>query len=114
MAMPEKVKDPINQPLVNARNVITLVLGDQNKIHWYSGADVDQAQTTNFSGNGIRKVLFDKKSRIENLHVVIKPSEKSQYKNMVDILDEMIISQIEHYSIVDLEIPDKELLQKEL
>src|SRR5688572_9573449 len=90
--MPDKVESPTPQPPINAKRVLTLVLGDQNKIHWYVGTASDQAETTTFSGNGIRKLLIDKKNSIQDLHVLIKPSDQSQYKNIIDILDEMIIT----------------------
>ncbi|HNP47982.1 MAG TPA: biopolymer transporter ExbD, partial [Bacteroidia bacterium] len=36
------------------------------------------------------------------LIVLIKPDEKSKYKNLVDILDEMLICNVGRYAIVDL------------
>jgi biopolymer transport protein ExbD len=112
MVMPDKVSDPITKTPVKAERVLTLVLDANNKIHWYPGVNIDLVKTTDFSKGGIRKVLLDKKSAIKNLYVVIKPSDKSQYKNMVDILDEMILTEISQYAIVDLEIADKDLIAK--
>lgn len=34
--------------------------------------------------------------------VLIKPSDKSSYKNLVDIIDEMTIAGIASYAIVDI------------
>ena len=65
-----------------------------------------------------RKITKDEfsqhKSRIKAnkkaLIVVIKAEEKSKYKNLVDILDEMSICNIGRYAIVDLTESDKQLL----
>ena len=39
--------------------------------------------------------------------VIIKPSKKSNYKNLVDILDEMAIADIQTYVIVNDYTPDE-------
>jgi hypothetical protein len=44
--------------------------------------------------------------------VVIKPSENATYKNTVDILDEMAISDIKRYAMVDLFEAEKALIAK--
>lgn len=106
--MPEKNPGP--QPKIKAEKVLTLVLGEQNKIHWYVGTASDQAITTDFSANGIRKVLTEKKNSIKGLHVFIKPSNESQYQDIIDILDEMIITGIERYAIVEMETQDEKLI----
>lgn len=112
LSMPEKITVPINQPPIRANRVITLVLGAENKIYWYTGTASEAAETTNFSVGGIRKILIDKKRMVKDLYVLIKPSDKSQYKNIVDILDEMIITEMEHYAIVDMESQDKLLIAR--
>jgi hypothetical protein len=54
-----------------------------------------------------QKACLDK-----DLVVVIKPGELATYKNTVDILDEMTISDIRRYAMVDLFPVEKELIQK--
>lgn len=109
--MPEKLTDIDKQKPIKAENVLNLVLGAQDKIYWYIGVANGKAETTDFSGDGVRKILSEKKAKIENLHVLIKASDQSQYKNLIDVLDEMIIGDIVRYTIVDMEKPDKEMVQ---
>jgi biopolymer transport protein ExbD len=106
--MPEKVIS--KQKPIKAEKVLTLVLGAQNKIYWYIGVANGKAELTNFSSSGVRKILSEKKTKIKNLHVLIKASDQSQYKNLIDVLDEMIIGHIERYTIVQMEKPDQELV----
>jgi len=47
-----------------------------------------------------------------DLVVVIKPDEEATYKNTIDILDEMAISDIKRYAMVDLFPVEKELIKK--
>jgi hypothetical protein len=44
--------------------------------------------------------------------VIIKPGKRSSYKNMVDILDEMLIHRITRYAIVDPGNIDAALLER--
>jgi len=90
---------------VNAKQVLTLVLEEKDKVYWYEGVDNPKIGLTNFSANGVRKVLLEKNAQIKKMVVLIKPSSKSRYKNLVDILDEINITKIERYFIVK-ETPD--------
>lgn len=54
-----------------------------------------------------QKVCLDK-----DLVIVIKPDEDATYKNTIDILDEMAISDIKRYAMVDLFPVEKELIKK--
>jgi biopolymer transport protein ExbD len=112
ITMPEKPKkDDPEPPKVNERDVLTIVLGENDKVYWYSGITDPKIELTNFSATGIRKVLRTKKSEIPKLVVLIKPSDKSKYKNMVDILDEMNIGVIQRYAMVDITPTDEELIK---
>jgi len=54
----------------------------------------------------VKEIKGDKNGQV----VIIKPTEESTYKNMVDALDEMQICSIGIYAIVDVEAPDKFLM----
>lgn len=111
ITMPEKPKKEDNQPLVNEKKVLSLVLGKDDKVFWYVGITDPQIQVTNFSQDGVRKVLLDQNQQIRDLVVLIKPSDGSKYKNLVDILDEMQISNVARYALVDITPEDVELIK---
>jgi hypothetical protein len=52
----------------------------------------------------IRDIIIQKKrsTPAEDFMVVIKPSEESTYKDMIDILDEMTINDVARYALVDI------------
>jgi len=55
------VKDPLNKPQ-EVTNAITALLTDKDKIYWYYNAykpDTTKLEVTDFSPNGIRKILLD-------------------------------------------------------
>jgi biopolymer transport protein ExbD len=90
---------------------LTLILGKNDRIFWYVGITNPKVEIANFSANGIRKVLLQKNQEIRNMIVLIKPDDTSNYKNMVDILDEMTISNIQRYALVDITPVEKELIK---
>ena len=109
--MPDKTDNNKEAP-VKASHAITIILGEDDKVYWFQGTE-DQApkvEVTDFSSEGIRKVLFRKNKEIGNKFVVvIKAMQKSKYKNMVDILDEMTITNTKRYAIVQITPEDIEL-----
>ena len=107
--MPEN--DKTDQPKVNERHVLTLVMSANDKIYWYMGITDPVVKVTNFSKTGVRKLLLEKKNKIPQLIILIKSTDDSKYKNMVDILDEMNINSIKRYAIVDVTSTDKELIK---
>ena len=111
ITMPEKPKEEDKQPVVNEKRVLTLVLGGNNKVYWYLGITDPKVELSDFSSDGIRKILLQQNAQIKEMVVLIKPSDESKYKNVVDILDEMNISNIARYALVDMTPVDKELIK---
>jgi biopolymer transport protein ExbD len=112
ITMPEKPKPEDKMPEVNEKRVLTLVLGANDKIYWYIGITDPKVEVTNFSNEGVRKILLRENSQIKEMVVLVKPSEESRYKNMVDILDELTISNVSRYALVDITDVDKELVKE--
>ena len=100
--------------------VLTLIPCDNNMVKYYEGnlpANGQFNETTN-TVNGIRKLILDKKERVEkqsgknDMILIIKPADESSYKNFVDILDEVSINEIKHYFIDKLSDTEKNMLKK--
>ena len=106
--------------LLDKRRVITLLLDDNNKIISYKGIlEVPDEKPTvlKYGREGIRKELMCSNRQIMKLTgrndatiVIIKPSIKSNYGNLVDILDEMAINKISNYSIMNDFTPEESKL----
>jgi biopolymer transport protein ExbD len=109
--MPDKTKDNKEQKIKESK-ALTVILGEKDKIYYYQGLENPEVKFTNYSPTGIRKLLLDKSREIDGLIVLIKPMERSRYKNMVDILDEMAITNQQRYSLVDISEADLALAQK--
>jgi biopolymer transport protein ExbD len=112
------VKDPNEevQTPVKASNALTIILGEEDRLYYYEGllspTDPEpELVKSDYSSKGIRQVLLRLRAN-PDLVVMIKPHEESRYTNVVDILDEMAITNIKKYAIVDITDADKEFVEK--
>lgn len=102
-----------NANAVKASKALTIILGGENKVYWYAGlpGDDNPPKVTDFSQDGIRKVVLTKNKEVKDLVVLIKPTNDSNYKNVVDILDEMNITNVKRYALVDITQVDLDLIK---
>lgn len=98
IAMPEKSIGDVSP--INYKNVLSLTLGENNKIYYSDGTGL-HPRKTDYSDSGIRKILIESKRSNPKLYVLIKPTENANYKNVVDIFDEMDLLNIPRYALVD-------------
>jgi biopolymer transport protein ExbD len=104
--MPAKTVDGTAIP---SSRSLTVVLGEKDSLFYWNGMidETTKPILTNYSTIGIRQVLLNNLTRIKqetpdkDLIVLIKPTEKANYKNVVDILDEMAITKVKTYAIVE-------------
>lgn len=108
ITMPEKEGDAVTP--ISDKQVITFVLGEKDKIYWYEGVNDPKVNVTDYSPDGIRKLLLKKNKEIKNMYILIKPSEKSRYKNIVDIFDEITITDMKRYALVKITPDDTRLI----
>ncbi len=107
--MPDKVEDEKEQTKINEKDILNLVLGENNKIYWWIGL-TPPVETTGYGKNGVRKLILEQNRANPKLMILIKPQDKSKYENMVDILDEMDITASKRYAIVDFTPDDKTII----
>jgi biopolymer transport protein ExbD len=110
--MPDKTDDNKKMEIKESRTM-TVVLGEENKIYWFMGFQNPEVKVTDFTKEGIQKVIVQKSSSLkEDLVVIIKPGKQSKYKNLVDVLDEIHTSGKKvRYSISKITDRDLELIK---
>ncbi len=112
--MPKDVDKPEDQNKVKESGAFTILLGKQDVVYFYEG--LDPATEGNFrtaTFKTIRDEIIRKKqsTKVDDLVIIIKPSEDATYKNTVDILDEMTISEIKRYAMVDISPVEYQLVK---
>lgn len=143
-------------PKVKESKTITLLLGGEDKVYYFSGRidesaynDYTVLKETDYSSNtsneGLRGILLERnmdavnrmrelklervekgnkmseeefiersreiKGDVDALTVIIKPMATSNYKNLVDALDEMQICSVGKYAILDITEGDHFLVE---
>jgi biopolymer transport protein ExbD len=101
----------------SSSKVLTLSLAENNKLYWYRGRDI-QVDSIDFSiPANLRSVFENEKSKVKNkwgtdtvMIVLIKPMKKATFKNIVDVMDEMAISNIKKYVLMNFTTQDSILL----
>ena len=111
--MPDKTDTKETSPVKLSESLT--VCPDENKVYYYQGIPTDAGtvmQVTNYSETGIRKVIADLKAKVgSNFTIVIKPTKKAKYRNMIDMLDECAITNNKRYALLEID-PDTEALIK--
>jgi biopolymer transport protein ExbD len=111
----------VNMPEKNQKNetmkvkeskTTTIVLAENDKVYYYTGVENPEVKLTNFSESGLRKVLLEKVKTIQDPIIIIKAKKEAKYKNVVDVIDEMAITGVKIYALVDITPADLELLAK--
>ena len=113
LGLPDLEDDPTDKPIkVDENRTLTVVLGDNDKMVYYMGllaTPIAGPKDISYGKEGIRKELMKRKISVveytgnkdKGLIVIIKPSKKSNYRNLVDILDEMAIVGVPSNAIVN-------------
>ena len=111
-------KDDISHPPPLPTSLaLSLLLDDNNKVFYYNGdfkeaVSANKIFETNYSTyEGIGKIIRQKQKAIDasgkfadgrkGLMLLIKPTSRSVYKNVIDALDEAVINDVRKYAIVE-------------
>jgi hypothetical protein len=104
---------------VASRDALTIVLGKNHQVHYYFGLNapadptvvVPPLHTADFGPQGIRQVLLAFRRQEPKGVILIKSGSAAVYRDMVDILDEMSITDQSRYALTDLSAADRQLLE---
>lgn len=119
-----KDEKPEEQMKVKESATMTILLGKNDQVYYYMGtlsADSASQQFKSSNFKDIRQVILDKKRSVpdgdkpkSDLMYIIKADKEVNFKNVIDILDEMSINAIPagHYAEVDLSETEAMLIQK--
>jgi biopolymer transport protein ExbD len=116
-------KDEPNKPnkvKVDEHCTMTILMGENNKLKYFVGfldKPIAAPKEVTYGKEGIRQELIKRKKLVleyansigkkKDLIVIIKPNKKSNYRNLIDILDEMAIVGVPSYAIVNEYTPEE-------
>ena len=119
LTMPVKKTDDVEDTKIKASQAMTIIMSKDNKVYYYFGLNTPndksvakpEVKLTNFSASGIRQVLLTRQRQQPEPIILIKPDTDAKYRNMVDILDEMNITNQKKYALVKISKDDEKLIK---
>ncbi len=110
LALPNDKSNDSSQAATS--KTLNLVLGGDDKLWFYNGDSISQIRTVGYGPSGVRYLFEQKKRAITSIFgtakdmvVLIKPTPESSYKNLVEVLDEILIVDIKTHVLME---PTKE------
>lgn len=108
VVMPPPQEKP-DRPKVLDKKILTVLIDQDNDLHYYVGSEEPEVFQTTYSVAGIREVLIQHQQRADPI-VVVKPHRAARYRSLVDMLDELAIVQAPKFLIQDFSPEDSLLL----
>lgn len=110
LSMPVKPKEQDKPQDVPESKVLNIICDKDNTIWYYDGFVAAGLKKTDYSPEGIRKIILDKQKQVDakwgkdkngdtQTICLIKLTDDANYNNMVDVLDEMDITKTKVYAI---------------
>jgi hypothetical protein len=127
LLLPDDKVKPDEQNKAKESGALTILMGADNHIYYYEGQlkpDASNFLSASYNGeNSIRDVILKKKAYVRSIStdpndpehdlvVVIKPGQNCNYKNVIDILDEMSINVVKKFALVDVFDIEQQLIDK--
>ncbi len=110
LILPKDNVSNVDSMTVPESGVLTFLLPAPGEIYYYEGKNaiaIHKGMTRD-----ARNVLLHKKASTtaDKLFIIIKPSDNSNYHDVMAMLDEMNICDIRSYAFVNMDTADKELI----
>lgn len=116
--MPAKTKVKEEQQEIKESQSMTVIMDGGDTLWYYQGIQNPELVQSNYSSKGIREIILQKKKDIiaatgENkINVLLKATNRANYKNIVDMFDEMSITNVPVYALVDMNPSELDLIYK--
>lgn len=112
--LPKDTDKPEEQNKLKESGAFTMLLGKNNNVYYYEGQlDPSASNLKSTTMKKIRDEIIRKKRSTpeDDLMIVLKASDESTYKDVVDALDEMTINDIKRYALVDISDVEGQLVK---
>lgn len=109
---------------VGNSTALTVVPLKDNKIFYYHG-ELGEALKTGTFGitsysiiDGLGQIIRNKQAALDktqpgkrdDLMLMVKPMPQSNYQNLVNVIDEVLINDVKHYAVMDVTNEEKEVV----
>ena len=127
LTMPPKIDDPEQKEdlkkKIDEEKILTVILDDNDQVKWYWGVTDPEVDSFTYATQQTRDLLLNHINRYSPLCkevnnaegcwdpiFVVKPKKQASYENLVDLLDELAITQAPKYAIDEFTETDSLIL----
>ena len=107
---------PTNQ--IGDKNQITFIIGENNRIFYHQSNEKDLTEAglkeTDYNSLNVSKIIseaYQKAPKKDIFTIMVKPTDDANYKNFVDMMDNISISKKERYGISDIKPWEKKVYE---
>jgi len=118
LGLPAKDPNPNPTHVIDDKNQITFIIGENNRIFYHQSNEKDLTEAglkeTDYNGLNVSKIIsnaYEKAPKKENFTIIVKPTDDANYKNFVDMMDNISISKKERYGISDIKPWEKKVYE---
>ncbi|MBC7555927.1 MAG: biopolymer transporter ExbD, partial [Chryseobacterium sp.] len=111
----------VNHNMIDFRNQVTFIIGKDNRVFYYQSElkdlNTNILKEANFDGNNISKIIANYKKvapKPEFFTIIIKLTDDANYKNFIDMLDNMAITKSDLYGIAEIKSTEKNVYQEKI
>lgn len=112
-AMSLFMTDDKGEPMpIKETGALTLIPSINGLVYYYEGK-LEKTNLKETNLKELRNIILNKKikTKMKDLFVVIKPTDLSNYGDIVKILDEMKINDVKRYSLADINKSEQALMK---
>lgn len=118
LGLPAKDPNPINEHVIDDGNQITFIIGENNRIFYHQSNEKDLTEAglkeTDYNSLNVSKIIseaYQKAPKKDIFTIIVKPTDDANYKNFVDMMDNISISKKERYGISDIKPWEKKVYE---
>lgn len=101
-------------------STITLMPAGNHTCYYYEGILGNAGQVHKVNISHLRDIMSAKKTSLRSLsspiarelHVIIKPGNSAMYQDLIQVLDDIMILDVQYYSITDITTEEKDIIAK--
>lgn len=120
LGLPAKDPNPTRPDniVIDQLNQITFIIGENNRIFYHQSNEKELTKAglkeTDYNGMNVSKIIseaYAKAPKKEIFTVIVKPTDDSNYKNFVDMMDNISIAKKERYGIAEVKPWEKKIYE---
>lgn len=112
-------KGPVESTtVISDKNQITFIIGKNNRIFYHQSneKDIEKSGLTETDYNGIKvaKIIsqaYENAPKKEIFTIIVKPTDEANYKNFVDMMDNISLAKKDRYGIADIKTWEKKVYE---